>query len=339
MESKRVQRVDLQKRVLERYLRLPRELREVPVFVAVSGGLDSSVLAAVALSLRERLPALRFLHVNYRLRIPDSDREEAALRAWAGREGVAIDALRLRPQPKRANLQAWARELRLAFFQKVMLRRGGGLLWMAHHRQDQAETVLVRLLRGAGLKGLGGMESLETLGGLWVFRPFLEVPRSALEVYAKSHSLEFHHDRSNDGDFYLRNRIRHRILPLLLEENPRACEVLEKVARRAGEAADALEVLAKAWLKKRAKGGRGVPQEIERKALCRHPVALRAAILEVWLAARTEGPLALGVLLEEVLETLESPLKTREFPLKGGKNLVLSSQKIQIRPRSRKARY
>jgi len=210
---------------------------------------------------------------------------------------------------------------------------------MAHHRQDQAETVLVRLLRGAGLKGLGGMDSLEYLGDLWVFRPFLEIPRSALEIYAKSHAVEFHHDRSNDGDFYLRNRIRHRVIPLLLEENPRVLEVLGKVAHRAGQAADALEVLAKAWLKKRAKDGREVPLEMDRKALCRQPRALRAAILEVWLTARAEGSQAMGVLLEEIQETLESPLKTREFPLKGAKNLVLSSQKIQIRRRSRKSRY
>ena len=183
------------------------------------------------------------------------------------------------------------------------------------------------------------METLERVGELWIFRPLLEVPREALEVYAQSHDLKFHHDRSNDGNLYLRNRIRHRMIPLLLEENPRALEVLEKVARRAGQAADALEELAKAWLKARAKRRRGVPAELDRKALFRHPEALRAAILEVWLLARTEGPQALGELLEQILETLKNSAKTRAFPLKKGKQLVLSPQKIRIRTGSRKRLY
>ncbi|HEX5034242.1 MAG TPA: ATP-binding protein, partial [bacterium] len=100
-----MQRVDLKKRVRESFAALPRAWREAPVYLAVSAGMDSSVLAAVALELRDRLPPLCFLHVNYGLRRPDCDWEEAVLRKWADREGLPIEVLRLKPRAKLENLQ------------------------------------------------------------------------------------------------------------------------------------------------------------------------------------------------------------------------------------------
>jgi len=325
---------------MSRYLALPKALRELPVWIAVSGGLDSTVLAAVALRLRPRLPALHFAHVNYRLRVPDSDREEASLRDWARREGIPMQVLRLRVQAKPANLQAWARERRLAFFRRLIAARPGGrgLVWMAHHQGDQAETVLARLLRSAGLKGLRGMDELEEIGGLWVFRPFLEVPREALEVYARVHRLSFHHDRSNDGDDYLRNRIRHRILPRMAEENPRIQEALAAFGARAGLAAAALEGLALDWLRRAARGSTTSPA-LDVRALKRLPPALRASVLEAWLRGRTGREQSFGKILPPLLAGLEEAAKGFELPLKGGfwvqrtpKKLVLRRRSTRLRP-------
>ncbi|MCC7345715.1 MAG: tRNA lysidine(34) synthetase TilS [Deltaproteobacteria bacterium] len=321
---------------MSRYLALPKALRALPVWIAVSGGLDSTVLAAVALRLRPRLPSLHFAHVNYRLRVPDSDREEASLKDWAGREGVPIRVLRLRPRAKPSNLQAWARERRLAFFRSLIASRSGGsgLIWMAHHQGDQAETVLARLLRGAGLKGLRGMDELEEIGGLWVFRPFLEVPREALELYARSHRLGFHHDRSNDGDDYLRNRIRHRILPRMAEENPRIQEVLAVFAARAGQTAAALETLAQDWLRRAARGSAAGPAALDRRALKRLPPALRASVLEAWLRGGTGREQSFGKILPPLLAGLEKTAEGIELPLKGGFWVQLSPQKLLLRRRS-----
>lgn len=325
---------------MSRYLALPKALREWPVWIAVSGGLDSTVLAALALRLRPHLPALQFAHVNYRLRVPDSDREEASLKDWARREGVPIRVLRLRPGAKPANLQAWARERRLAFFRSLIASQPGGrgLVWMAHHQGDQAETVLARLLRGAGLKGLRGMDELEEIGGLWVFRPFLEVPRGALELYARSHHLSFHHDRSNDGDDYLRNRIRHRILPRMAEENPRIQEALAAFAARAGQAAEALEGLAQDWLRRAARGGAAGPAALDRRALKRLPPALRASVLEAWLRGRTGREQSFGKILPPLLAGLEEAAKGFELPLKGGFWVRLTPQKLVLRRRATRLR-
>ncbi len=318
---------------MSRYLALPQALRGLPVWIAVSGGLDSTVLAAVALQLRSRLPPLHFAHVNYGLRVPDSDREEASLRAWAKRAEVPIQVLRLRPKAKPVNLQAWARERRLAFFRRLIAARAGGrgLVWMAHHQGDQAETVLARLLRGAGLKGLRGMDEVEEIGGLWVFRPFLEVPKEALRVYAEAHRLDFHHDRSNDGVDYLRNRIRHRILPLLAEENPRILEALSTFAARAGQAASALESLAQAWLRRAGRGAKGMPAALDARALRRQPRALRAAILEAWLRLKTGREQSFGKILPPLLAGLEEISKKLELPLKGGYRAMLNPKNLALR--------
>ncbi|MCC6272161.1 MAG: tRNA lysidine(34) synthetase TilS [Deltaproteobacteria bacterium] len=325
---------------MSRCLALPKALRGLPVWIAVSGGLDSTVLAAVALRLRSRLPALHFAHVNYGLRVPDSDREEATLRDWAKREGVPIRVLRLRIGVKPANLQAWARERRLAFFRRLIAAHPGGrgLVWMAHHQRDQAETVLARLLRGAGLKGLRGMDELEQIDGLWVFRPFLGVPREALEVYAGAHRLNFHHDRSNDGDDYLRNRIRHRILPRMAEENPRVQETLTAFATRAGQAAAALEVLAQDWLRRAARGSATGPAALDPHSLRRLPAGLRAAVLEAWLRLRTGFEQSFGKILPPLLAGLEEAGKGFELPLKGGYWVKLTPQKLAMRRRSTRLR-
>ncbi len=310
-----MQRVDLKKRVRERFEALPKALREAPVYLGVSAGMDSSVLAAVALELRDRLPPLHFLHVNYGLRRPDCDREEALLRKWADREGLRLEVLRLAPRTKPENLQAWAREKRFAFFRRILQKRskGRGTVWLAHHRRDQAETVLLRLLRGAGLRGLAGMGVLEEWEGLALFRPFLDVPHEALQLYARNHRILFRQDRSNFTDAYLRNRVRRRILPIFKKENPNIEETLMTLAERAGRANEALEILAEAWLKR---SGRGL--RLALASLRREPPALQASILEAWLKKRSGRPQSWNEILPRLLAAVAAG-KSLELPLKGGR--------------------
>ncbi|HKY62646.1 MAG TPA: tRNA lysidine(34) synthetase TilS [bacterium] len=309
-----MQRVDLKKRVRESFGALPKAWREAPVYLAVSAGMDSSVLAAVVLELRDRLPPLCFLHVNYGLRRPDCDREEALLRKWAGREGLPIEVLRLKPRGKPENLQAWARAQRFDFFRKTIKKRskGRGTVWLAHHRRDQAETVLLRLLRGSGLRGLAGMKTQEEWEGLALFRPLLEVPHEALQLYAQNHRILFRRDRSNFTDLYLRNRVRRRILPLLRQENPSIEETLSLTAARAGQASEALEVLAGHWLKVRGRGKRLALENLRRQ-----PPGLQACILEAWLKRRTGRSQSWSELLPRILAALAAG-KSLELPLKGG---------------------
>lgn len=335
-----MQRVDLPKRMLRRYLAIPKALRSSPVYLAVSGGMDSSVLASVALKIRAELPPLNFVHVNYHLRVPDSDREEAFLRDWAHREEISIHVLSLHPKGKPPSLQAWARERRLAFFRDIagVKAKCPGIVWMAHHREDQAETVLARLLRGAGWRGLGGMQELENLEGLWVFRPFLDVPQNALRIFAKAHRLAHLHDYSNDSDDYLRNRIRHHILPMMAKENPQIVEVLKEFAVRAGEVAELQEALAQRWLRQSDQTTKGPPKSLSVKGLRRKAPALRGAILESWIRQVTGSPQSYGNLLPILLEALKARVGRLDIPLKGGFRLSLDQNFFYIRRSKRQFR-
>jgi tRNA(Ile)-lysidine synthase len=127
----------------------------------------------------------------------------------------------------------------------------------------------------------------------------------------------------------LRNRIRNRILPLLLEENPRALEVLSELARRSSDAAEALTTLAQKWLQAKAQGGK-VPRRLPNSSLLSQPRALRIAILEAWLE-RVAGPgQALSQVLPQLLEGIESAPKSYLLHLKGGFRVTISPQGLSL---------
>lgn len=209
-------------------------------WVAFSGGLDSSVLLDLLAGARERLSApLGAVHVHHGL--------QAEADAWA--ERCAERAARLdlplvrldvdaRP-PAGASPEAAAREARYRALAD-WLPQGGALL-SAHHRDDQAETLLLQLLRGAGPDGLAGMPAVAPLGQGILLRPLLDVPRAALEARARARGLVWSEDPSNRDPRFDRNRIRHALLPTLEARWPGARAV---IARAAGLQAEASRLLA-----------------------------------------------------------------------------------------------
>jgi tRNA(Ile)-lysidine synthase len=332
--------VDLKKRFWNEYRSLPESCRKAPIFLALSGGKDSTALAHVALSLRNKLPPLHFLHVNYHLRVPDSDREEKFLRDWARDEAVPIHVKQLRPKAKPRNLQDWARVQRYQFFRSVIQEVGkkGGVLCLAHHQDDQVETVLMRLLTGSGLKALGGMRTVEKNGeGIFYFRPFLEVPGSAIGTYLQAHGLKFCHDVSNDGLDYLRNRLRLRILPQLEAENPQAVDALIGLGRKAREAQEALEQLAETWLAQRGRVLR--KRELPRTALEALPPALRLTVLEAWLRGPLKETRNLGKILDMAQQALVRAGSEQTIALPQRLELKLSSRTIRIQETKRPFRF
>jgi tRNA(Ile)-lysidine synthetase-like protein len=336
-----VQGVNLKKKLLQNFHQLPQKLQNSPILVAVSGGMDSSVLASVALELKGHLPPLHFVHVNYHLRRPDSDIEEAALAAWAAKEKIPFHVRRFYPQKKPVNLQAWARGKRLKFFADVLqkVNKGRGIVCLAHHQQDQAETILARMLRGAALRGLSGMEQLESLvfvdklyldQPLYLFRPFLEVPHHAIVRYAKGHRLRYHQDKSNLSDIYLRNRIRHQILPLMLKENPQALEALTALGKRAGEATQLMDELASDWLNQQSSKN-GNETHIPVTPLKSFSEGLRAAIFEQWIFTNTQERQALGKILPRMLQFIAQPRESLQIPLKGDYVLHLEKTGLSLK--------
>ncbi len=202
--------------------------------VAVSGGLDSSVLLDLLAHRAKKIahPRLVVAHVNYGLRSEaDADAEFVATRA--AHYGVPCEMLRADPAPDGANIQQWARAIRYAFFHRVAQGYDCHAVVVAHHADDQAETVLWRLLRGTGLDGLSGMNAARALGDdRHVLRPLLGTTRAQLAAYAEHYQIPYREDQSNRSDQYTRNRIRHELLPYCERLQPGATRHLALTVHR-----------------------------------------------------------------------------------------------------------
>ena len=229
-----------------------------PGVVAVSGGPDSVALLRALLAVRGDAP-LVVAHLNHQLRGADSDADEAfvtALHARLVAEGAPLSLQCTRidvtahARQEGDNLESVARRLRYGWLAEVA--RTARAQWVAtgHTADDQAETVLHRLLRGTGLKGLSGIPARRALtAGIEVIRPLLRVARAQVLAYLQSIRQDFRQDASNADLRFTRNRIRHELLPHLAERyNPAVVSVLCRLAEQATEVQSREEGAAQALL-------------------------------------------------------------------------------------------
>ena len=210
--------------------------------IAFSGGLDSTVLLhlLVHLAKTESLPALSAIHVHHGL--------QAAADAWPDHcqsvcdaLGVPLQVVRVQVQPG-ASIERAARDARYAAF--IEATQANEVLMTAQHRDDQAETLLFRLLRGAGVRGLSGMPSERPLGRGHLLRPLLDVTRAELEAYATEHQLSWIEDPSNQDHQFSRNYLRHQVFPVLTARWPQAVATMARSAAHLSEAQGLLDELA-----------------------------------------------------------------------------------------------
>lgn len=217
--------------------------RNAPAWhVAFSGGLDSTVLLHLLATLAntDHLPPLSAIHVHHGL--------QAAADAWpvhcqsvCDSLGVPLRVMRVQVQPG-ASLERAARDARYQAFTEVT--GAGQVMLTGQHRDDQAETLLFRLLRGAGVRGLAAMPVQRPLVGGYLVRPLLHVSREELEAYARVHQLRWIEDPSNADPRFSRNYLRHRVLPVLAQRWPHAVASLARTAEHLSEAQGLLDELA-----------------------------------------------------------------------------------------------
>jgi tRNA(Ile)-lysidine synthase len=259
--------------------------------IAFSGGLDSTVLLHLLANLAktESLPALSAIHIHHGLQV--------AADAWPEHCRLACDALGVPLQVVRVQVQSGAsieraaREARYAAFREAT--QANELLLTAQHRDDQAETLLFRLLRGAGVRGLSGMPGTRVLGRGHLSRPLLDIPRAELEAYATAHQLSWVEDPSNQDRQFSRNYLRHQVFPVLTERWPQAVATMARSAAHLSEAQGLLDDLAQIdlasantesdfdWL--------GVPS-LELVPLASLSAARQRNALSHWLATLTRLP-------------------------------------------------
>ena len=214
------------------------------IIVALSGGADSCALLDILAGMREAGAQLVVAHLNHCLRGVDSDSDEQFCRELSEQYQLPFESRRVNvdnlAQTKRLSLEDAGRRARIAFLNEVRVSRKASAVALAHHADDQAETVLMRLLRGTGARGFSGM-SFRTSDGR--IRPLLSATRRDIEAYLKKRRLTYREDISNKNTAFLRNRIRCELLPLLATYNPSIRERLVTTAGLITDDNDFLEQL------------------------------------------------------------------------------------------------
>ena len=205
------------------------------VFIAASGGCDSTTLLHL---LTEIAPAwklkLGILHVNHKLSGKASNQDEAFVRNLARRFKIPVFVARLPVEKKmkeeKISLEEAAREERYHFFEKTAEAKGARKIFLAHTQDDQAETVLMRIINGTGLQGLQAIRPKRKLNNVYIMRPFIEISRNEIRRFAQVNSIRFREDKSNWSLQFLRNRIRLKLLPFLEHSfNPQVKKALARL--------------------------------------------------------------------------------------------------------------
>ncbi|MGY4516583.1 tRNA lysidine(34) synthetase TilS [Lysobacter sp. HA18] len=273
---------------------------DAPVCVGLSGGLDSTALLhALASDPRQRERGLRALHVHHGLQ-PDADAWATHCIAECARLDIRIDVVHVDVTNSTLGREGAARDARYAAFANSL--RDGEHLALAHHRDDQAETFLLRALRASSIDGLAAMAPLRALARGVVWRPWLGAARADLRAYAIANGLRWIDDPSNADHGFDRNFLRLRVMPLLRERWPSVDDAFATAARLAAETSDLLDdedaaALARCTIENDA--------DLSRSALLALDPARRARVLRRWIVSHELPPLpANGIerITDELLE-------------------------------------
>ena len=264
------------------------------VVCALSGGADSVALLWALYLMRDKLNIkLSAAHFNHQLRDEESDRDQAFCEALCQRYDIPLYLGSAEVKAGQKGLEAAAREARYTFFESLP-----GKIATAHTADDNAETVLMHLIRGTGLKGLGGISPIRGR----IIRPMLTVTRQEVVAFLQEYCLEHIEDSSNSTDAFLRNRIRHHIMPLLHRENPSLSENLTQMALRLRQDEEVLQSLTA-----------GEKPDVE--ALRQMPEPLRKRHLAKFLEkAGVKEPESEHIQLAEGLVFSEKPSAKANFP-------------------------
>ena len=302
---------------------------EARVLLAVSGGIDSMTLADLFLHSALRLP-MAVAHFNFRLRGVDSDGDEVLVASWCAEKGVSF----FRNEADTAgyaaahgvSVEMAARELRYAWFETLCREQGFTHLAVAHNLDDNAETLLLHLLRGTGMRGMRGIREdvpLPGAEGVRLIRPLLDFSRREIEAYAVRAGVPFRVDVTNADTSIPRNRIRHEVFPQLAKINPSFLQTFQMEMHHFEEAGQILdEVFA---------SGRSCLCAERDGALCIDIIALqRKGQCGWWLYRLLEGCGFNADQLAAIERSLDAP-SGREF-LSATHRLVKDRRELRVYP-------
>jgi tRNA(Ile)-lysidine synthase len=315
--------------------------------VAVSGGADSVALLCLLLELRSELgTVLSVAHVNHKLRGEEADEDERFVRKLARQHGLELHACEASADGGytsgvSSGIEAAARELRYSFFRQLAREAGVTKIATAHTLDDQAETVLLRIFRGTGIRGLSGIHPrivFEDQGHAFgeVVRPLLAFRRAALQEFLRERGQSWREDSSNRDLAFLRNRARHRLLPMIGEEfGEAAIEHMGELAEIARAEEEQWE-LAHPEIRRQGGGAAETRQAASLPGLAVAPLlplplAAQRRLIRAWLEMNVPDLSISFRLIEEGLE-LARGAAGKKLELPGGLNVRRGRQELWLEP-------
>jgi len=256
------------------------------VVVGVSGGSDSMALLQAFCRLRSSW-GFRVIaaHINHKLR-KSADRDERFVQAQCLKQNIPFFSrtVTINIDGRRDSVEQKARDKRLEALLKIVKKTSAHALALAHHQDDLAETVLMRILRGSGLAGLQAMTPKRMFENTCVIRPFLHIPKEEILTFCAEQKIPFRSDPTNRGNRFLRNRIRHELIPMLQTYNPKIAKALATLAEQSADDYGLLQLEIQKHFKACAKelpGSKGI--SIQSDKLCRLHPAVQKMVLRTSL--------------------------------------------------------
>ncbi len=248
--------------------------------LAVSGGVDSMVLLESFFLLRKKIETLNFsvVHIHHHLR-KESDEEEEMVREYCMIRNISLEVHHWQlGASQTVGVEEKARKFRYQKLEESMKKNKARYVVVAHHADDQVETVLMKLTRGSTLEGIAGMKPIRPFSEGYLIRPFLTVDKEELYEFALIHQIPYQEDMSNQSLEYTRNRFRKEIIPLFKQENPKLNQKIQEFTQTLQEQQELILTLAHQWIAQELvelSGGWSWEKEIYLK----QPVGLQKVIL------------------------------------------------------------
>jgi len=310
---------------------------EKPVLIGVSGGRDS--VALLHFLTTQGWKKLIVAHLNHGLRGRVSDRDAAFVQALAKTHGLRAQIgsaeIRKAAAKQKLSVETAARNARRDFFLKLARRHRCSAVFLAHHAEDQAETVLQHLFRGSALHGVSGMQPVSLLENtLHLVRPALHTSRKDIDEYIAMHSLQYREDKSNSSLQFTRNRVRHELIPLLDDIFRREVSpIITRFAEHARQDDDFAQASLRAFESTHGFHGTNGVLVITAPFLAQHP-ALQTRIIRAWLTHQCSNTGSREV--HAVLAALQSDAPRRsKLSLPGGALLRRDGSKLWVEPPSK----
>ncbi|MFC1624320.1 tRNA lysidine(34) synthetase TilS [Candidatus Omnitrophota bacterium] len=307
------------------------------ILVGLSGGPDSVVLLHVLLKLKKEYSLdIYIAHLDHKFRGEESTKDRRFCEELGRKLNLEViyeekDVSRIAKE-KGKSFEEAARFARYDFFKRTARIKKIQKIAVGHTKDDQAETVLMRMFRGCGSKGLGGMDPVKYMEGIIIIRPLIEILRCEIDSFIREHDLQSRHDSSNDLLMFTRNSIRHEVIPYLENKfNPRLKEVLSNMAENLRMENEFLEKFSKRKFKSVSKRPKSNEIVLDINKFRKQPEAIRKRILRSALEDLKGNLRRLTYQhWKEMEELIEKRPGNSIVDLPGGINIIKNKKKLII---------